>query len=501
MRNPLSGILKLLLVCLVLCVPVSADDKDIDQQITSLLSKMTVEEKAGQMTQITLQAVAKKEGKADQAFELDIKKLEEAISKYHVGSLLNVYNVALTLDEWQEMIKTIHKTTRKKSRLKIPIIYGIDAIHGNNYTRDATIFPQSYGMAATWNLDLARQEGEITAVEARASGIPWNFNPVLGLGRNPLWPRFWETFGEDSYAASMFGAAYIEGMQGIDVSAADKVAGCMKHYIGYSLPVTGKDRTPAWIPERILRDMLLPPFQQAVDAGVKTVMINSGEMNGMPVHADEYVLKTLLRDELGFEGFVVTDWEDIERLYTRDKIVGSYKEAVRVAINAGIDMSMVPYNFEFHTLLVELVNEGAVPMERIDDAVSRILRVKYELGLFDDPNPHKKVAKRFGSEEFRQTALQAARESMTLLKNNDKRLPLERSAKVLVTGPTANMLSPLNGGWTITWQGNAEELYPQEKHTVLEAIQEKIGEEQVSYVDAADFNALKGPRCSGAGRS
>ncbi len=493
MSNPPFPLLKILFLLTTLFVAVhgNEDGRNIDEKIAALLAKMTVEEKVGQMTQVTIQAVAKTEGTATQAFELDQKKLEEAISRYQVGSLLNVWNVAMTVDEWQDMIKTIHKTTRKKSRLKIPIIYGIDAIHGNNYTRDATIFPQSFGIAATWNLDLARIEGEITALEARASGIPWNFNPVLGLGRNPLWPRFWETFGEDPYVAGMFGAAYVEGMQGHDVSAADKVAGCMKHYIGYSLPLSGKDRTPAWIPERILRDMLLPPFQRAVDAGVKTVMINSGEVNGIPAHADEFLLKTLLREELGFEGFVVTDWEDIERLYTRDKVAGSYKEAVKMAINAGIDMSMVPFNFEFYTHLVELVNEGEVPMERIDDAVSRILRVKYELGLFDDPNPYKKVVEKFGSETSRQAALRAARESMTLLKNADRRLPLAKSSRVLVTGPTANLMSALNGGWTMSWQGNWEELYPKEKHTVLEAIQEKIGSKQVSYVDAAGFQDVK----------
>lgn len=464
----------------------------IDKKVENLISQMTLQEKVGQMTQITLQVVGKTQGSAGQKFELDEKKLEEAIVKYNIGSILNVWDVAMSVDEWQNVITKIQDIAVKKTRLKIPVIYGIDAIHGANYIKEATLFPQSIGMAAAWNLDLVKKSGEITAFEVRAAGITWNFNPVLGIGRQPLWPRLFETYGESSYAVTQFGAAYIKGIEGGDNPkiAKDKIAACMKHYLGYSAPLSGKDRTPAWIPERMLREIFLPPFKAAVDAGVHTVMINSSEINGIPVHSSHYLLTEVLRNELGFKGFAVSDWGDIEMLYKREKVAANRKEAVKMAVIAGVDMCMVPLDYSFYNELLELVKEGEVSEQRIDQAVSRILKVKFQLGLFENayPDPHKK--KKVGCDEFARLSLQAARESITLLKNNDSILPLDKDIKVLVCGPTANSRAYLNSGWTYTWQGDKEELYPKNKKTVLEAVQAKIGEKNVVYVPRTKYDSV-----------
>lgn len=467
-------------------------EAEIEKKVNDLLSKMTLEEKVGQMTQVTIQAVSAVQGTATRQHKLDSAKLEEAIVKYHVGSLLNVYDAAHSVDYWHEVITKIQDIATQKTRLGIPIIYGIDAIHGANYTREATLFPQSIAMAATRNIELMKKSGEITAYEVRASGIPWNFNPVLGVGRSPLWPRLFETFGEDPYLVSMMGEAYIKGLEGDnnDVGAPDKVAACMKHYLGYSFPMSGKDRTPAWIPERMLRDIFLPSFKKAVEAGVHTVMVNSSEINGIPAHSDHYILTEILRNELGFKGFVVSDWEDINRLYTRDKVASSRKEAVRMAVMAGVDMSMVPYDYSFYHDLLELAKEGEVPQSRIDEAVGRILRVKFQLNLFENPYPDKSMKEKVGSAEFTAASLQAAREAMTLLKNDGNLLPLDKNQKVFVTGPTANSRSVLNSGWTYTWQGNEESLYPTNKKTILEAIQAKVGEENVTYLPGTTIDKV-----------
>lgn len=462
-----------------------------EEKIKKVLLEMTLEEKVGQMTQVTLEVVSKRHD--DRAFinKLDMAKLRDAILKYHVGSILNCGGAANTIDNWHEMITTMQNIALKESRLKIPIIYGIDAIHGNNYTKNATLFPQAISMAASRNKDLMKKSGEITAYEMRASGIGWNFYPVLDMGRQPLWSRFWETFGEDVYLTSQMGKAYIEGHQGDDIGAKDKGATCLKHYLGYSFPLNGHDRTPAWIPERMIREIFLPPFEEAVQAGAMTVMVNSAEINGIPTHSDYHILTEILKEELGFKGLVVSDWEDIKRLHTRDRVADSPKEAVRMAVMAGLDMSMVPYDFSFYDQLLELVNEGAVPMSRIDDAVTRILRVKFMLGLFDSAYPDKNLKKNFACAEFTKANLQAAQEVITLLKNDNNTLPLAKDKKVLVTGPTANLLSVMNGGWTITWQGDNESLYPQEKLTVLEAIQQKIGSANVEYEAVSTFSELK----------
>ncbi len=475
---------------LMIVVGLIMANKVMAVDIDALLKKMTLEEKVGQMTQVTLQVVSDQAATAEQPFILNPEKLEEAITKYHVGSLLNVYDLAFTIEEWQDLITNIQDIARQQTRLGIPVIYGVDAIHGANYTKGATLFPQSIAMAATFNTELSRKEGEITAVEVRASGVPWNFNPVLGMGRNPLWPRLWETYGEDVYLACEMGKAYIKGQEGDQNNVSDptKVATCMKHYLGYSFPLSGKDRTPAWIPERMLREIFLPPFAAAVEAGTHTVMINSSEINGIPVHADPFALKTLLRDELGFEGVAVSDWRDILNLYDREHIAKSPKDAVRMAVMAGIDMSMVPYDYSFYNDLLALVKEGAVPESRIDEAVRRILKLKADLGLFENPYPDKTLMPQFGNPKSVELSLQAARQAITLLKNENNVLPLQKNKKILITGPTANMLSVLNSGWTYTWQGDQEKVYPQEKMTVLEAIQAKVDPENVTYVPGTEFD-------------
>jgi len=456
----------------------------MEMTVTDLLSKMTLEEKIGQMTQVTLEVISKEKMGHVGPHQLDLEKLRTAIVQYHVGSILNVVNSAYDLEHWHEIITQIQDVATRETRLKIPVLYGIDAVHGANYTLGATLFPQNLGMAATWNPELMKKNGEITAYELRASGIPWNFSPVLDVGRQPLWPRLFETFGEDPYLASVMGAAYVKGLEGDDnnIGAPTKVAACMKHYLGYSFPLTGKDRTPAWIPENLLREFFLPTFKAAIDAGAHTIMINSSEINGTPVHSSYHWLTEVLRHELRFQGLAVSDWEDIVNLHRRDKVAETPKEAVRMAVMAGVDMSMVPYDFSFYDLLLELVKEGAVPSSRIDEAVGRILKLKYELGLFANPYPDRKLKKNFASDEFRAVNLQAAQESITLLKNTNGLLPLAKNKKVLVTGPTATKLTSLNGGWTITWQGNDEKLYPKDKKNILQAIESKIGRENVTYV-------------------
>jgi len=460
----------------------------VDAQVKELVSKMTLEEKIGQMTQVTIQAVSKVQGTKDQNHQLDLAKLEEAIKKYHVGSILNVYDVAHTAEYWHEVINKIQTIAVKETRLGIPVLYGIDAIHGVTYTKGSTLFPQAISMAATWNTEIAKQSGEITSHETKASGIAWNFYPVMDIGRQPLWSRLWETFGEDVYLASQMGSSYIKGAQGDDLSAPDKLATCLKHYVGYSFPINGLDRTPAWISERMMREYFLPSFEAGILAGSPSVMVNSAEVDGIPGHANYHLLTEVLRNEMNFKGLVVSDWEDIKRLHTRDRLASTPKEAVRISVMAGVDMSMVPYDFSFYNYLLELVKEGTVPMWRIDEAVSRILAVKMQVGLFDNPYPNKELLKDFAKDKFTAINLNAARESIILTKNENNILPLSKTTKVLVTGPTANMLSVLNGGWTITWQGNEESLYPAEKNTVLEAIQNKVGSKNVNYVEGCSFD-------------
>ncbi|HEV2912982.1 MAG TPA: glycoside hydrolase family 3 N-terminal domain-containing protein [Pyrinomonadaceae bacterium] len=461
--------------------------RDYGRRIEALISRMTLEEKVGQMTQLEIGMVSTGQ---DQAIQLDSAKLEKAVLKYGVGSILNVNSQALTIDRWHEVIRQIQETSQR-SRLKIPVIYGIDSIHGANYVQGATLFPQEIGMAATWNPALMQRAAEITGSETRAAGIPWSFSPVLDIGRQPLWPRFWETFGEDPYLAQVMGVAFVRGLEGDDVSSSAHVAASLKHYMGYSFPLNGRDRTSAWIPENYLREYFLPTFAAAVRAGARTVMVNSAEINGVPGHINRHILTDILHGELDFQGFVVSDWEDIKKLVTQWKVAADEKEATRLAVMAGIDMSMVPSDYSFADHLLALVKEGKVPMARINEAVGRILRVKFELGLFENAMPDPALKSKLGTNQSRDVALQAARESMTLLKNENGLLPLNRNRKVLVTGPTAHSLISLNNGWTYVWQGSEESLYPKDRPTILQAIEGKLGK-NVTYVPGTRITRAAG---------
>lgn len=456
---------------------------DYEKRIADLVAAMTIEEKVGQMTQLEIGMVTKGQ---DSEIEIDEKKLEKAVVKYGVGSILNVAGHALPVDKWHRFINAI-QTAAMKTRLKIPVIYGIDSIHGANYIRGSTLFPQEIGMAATWNPALMEKAAEITAAETRAAGIPWSFSPVLDVGRQPLWPRFWETFGEDPYLASVMGVAFVRGLEGDSVNSGTRVASSLKHYVGYSFPLNGRDRTSAWIPENYMREYFLPPFDAAVRAGARTIMVNSAEVNGVPGHINRHLLTDVLRGEYGFDGFVVSDWADIKKLVTQWKAAENEKEATRMSVMAGIDMSMVPNDYSFADLLIGLVKESKVPQSRIDEAVTRILRVKFQLGLFEKPMADPKLKENFGRPEYSQAALEAARESITLLKNANGVLPLAKNQKVLVTGPTADSQISLNNGWTWVWQGSEESLYPKEKNTVLEAVRAKIGERNLLYVPGTEI--------------
>jgi len=458
----------------------------IDKAISDRVNSLTLEQKVGQMTQIDLGVIAVGSPCGlQQPQTLDQEKLRIAIEKYHIGSILNVGcgSGTIALDRWQEIHKGISTASVQYSSTQIPILFGIDAIHGVNYTVGGTLFPQQIGQAATWNPDLVLKGAEITALECRISGIPWNFSPVLDLGRQPLWSRFFETYGEDVYLAKTMTTASIRGYQGKhpELGIDDRhVAACMKHFLGYSYPLSGKDRTPAWIPERELREYYLPTFQTAIEEGALTVMINSGELNGTPVHVNHDILTKLLRDELGFKGLAVTDWEDIYKLHTTHKVAASLREAVKLAINAGIDMSMTPNDFQFNELLIDLVKSGEVPMERINEAVHRILYVKHKLGVYDVLSSAGSLREALnpadlGSAKHREAALQTAEESITLLKNTTTAngtplLPLGNQP-LFVFGSAADDLNLLNGAWTNTWQGSDSQyrhnpLYP----TIWEAL-------------------------------
>jgi beta-glucosidase len=480
------------------CTPSTITNEDIDsttidKQVAELLAKMTIEEKVGQMTQVTL-GVVMTDG-ADP--KIDEKKLREALLQKHVGSILNVNGHAFSIAEWHDMLNTMQDIATKEGRLAIPLLYGIDAVHGATYINGGTLFPHNIGMAATRNPELAKRAAQITAMETRASGIRWNFDPVLDMGRQPLWSRFEETFGEDVYLTSTMGAAVIKGYEDKGLDNFEAVASCMKHYLGYSVPASGKDRTPAYIPDTQLREIFLPPFKTAVDAGASTVMINSAEINGVPVHASSYYLKTILRDELGFKGLAVSDWEDIVRLHSRHRIAATPKEAVKIAVNAGIDMSMVPMDYSFYDYLVELVKEKEVSEERINEAVSRILKLKFELGLFSNAYTETEAVANFARPEYQEVAKQAALESITLLKNENNVLPLSKSTKVLVAGPAANSITSIHSSWSYTWQGNNAAYYPKELITISTAMANMIGEQNVicksveEYANAANFDSKK----------
>lgn len=433
--------------------------------IEKIIAGMTLEEKVGQMTNLTLATIA---NEVDSTVVIDTTRLNNVIVKRHVGSIQNVLTHAYTLDEWHAIIEPIQKLTLEKTRHKIPFLYCIDAVHGTNYVYGAILFPHNIGLAATRNRALVKEAGAITAIQTRAAGIRYNFAPVLDVGRNQQWSRFGETFGEDAYLVTEMGKASIQGFEGDDVSKPQHVAACMKHFIGYSVPQNGKDRAPAYIPEIVLREYFLPSFRAAVKHGTHTLMVNSAEINGTPVHASKYLLTDVLRNELGFKGVVITDWLDILKLKERHQVAATHKDAVFLAVNAGIDMCIVPFDFSFTDDLIALVKEGRIPEERINESVRRIIQLKKDLGLFEHPYLEPEAVAGFSRPAYSQTALQLARESVTLLKNEKSVLPLNDKQRVLVTGPFANTLSELHGAWSYSWQGNVEHLYPDSLNTVAE---------------------------------
>jgi beta-glucosidase len=460
----------LILLAFVVCGPgvgMAQGDPSRAERVEALLARMTLEEKVGQMTQVTLTAVAAAEQGVDGHVRLDPARLREAVVEHHVGSILNVLDASLTLEGWHALLAEIQDVALNETRMRIPIVYGVDFVHGGNYLRTGTIFPHNIGLAATFNRDLVRRAGAVTTHEALASGLRWTFAPVLDVGRIQLWPRYYETFGEDPFLAGVLGREATEGLQ-----QTGPMAATLKHYLGYSGSDVGRDRTPANLTERVVREYYLPPFRAGVEAGAMSVMVNSGEIDGVPVHASRYWLTDVLRGELGFDGVIVTDWQDVIFLHTRHRVAPTMKEAVRLAVEAGIDMSMTPYEYGFATYLAELVREGAIPEERVDASVRRILAMKLDLGLLDDPHPDPAWVTRTDTAAARQAVRQAARESITLLQN-DGVLPLARDVRVLVTGPAADALTALHGGWSHTWLGTDARYFPEDTPTLLDAIRSR----------------------------
>lgn len=463
-----------------------ASPAQTEQKINQLLSKMSLEEKVGQMAQFTLDLIGKG-GNAyvsDEPFEIDAAMLDTVIGKYKVGSILNTANNrARTTEVWEKAVTAIQKRALKETG--IPVIYGIDSNHGTTYTAGGTFFPQEIGMAATFNTALMEQGSQISAYETRASNIPWTFNPTMDLGRDARWSRQWESYGEDAYLNARMAVASVKGFQGRNNRnnvGRDHIAACVKHYMGYGVPVSGKDRTPAVISETDLREKFFEPFRAAImEGGALSLMANSGIINGVSTHADYRLLTEWIKKDLNFDGVIVTDWADVQNLLSRDRVAQDYKSAVKTAINAGIDMVMEPYNLKFCPTLVELTKEGEVPMSRIDDAVRRVLRLKFRLGLFEKPYWSRNEYPKFGSAEHAAIAKAAADESITLLKNQDNILPIKKDAKILVAGPNGNSMRTINGGWSYSWQGEKTEEFAGQYNTIFEALQNEFGKENVAY--------------------
>ena len=471
--------------------PAISADPVIEAHIQEWLKKMTLEEKIGQMCEITVDVVTDFPGSKD-GFKLSEAMLDTVIGKYKVGSILNVpLSVAQKKEVWAAAIKQIQEKSMKE--IGIPCIYGVDQIHGTTYTLDGTLFPQGVNMGATFNRSLVRRGAEISAYETKAGCIPWTYAPVVDLGRDPRWPRMWENYGEDCYVNAEMGKASVRGFQGSDPNHIGEynVAACMKHYMGYGVPVSGKDRTPSSISRSDMREKHFAPFLAAIRQGALSVMVNSGVDNGIPFHANRELLTEWLKEDLNWDGMIVTDWADINNLCTRDHIAATKKEAVKIAINAGIDMSMVPYEVSFCDYLKELVQEGEVPMSRIDDAVARVLRLKYRLGLFENPYWDIKKYNKFGSEEFARVALQAAEESEVLLKNEGNILPLAKGTKILLAGPNANSMRCLNGGWSYSWQGHLADQCAGAYNTIYESLCNKYGKENIIYEPGVTYAPYK----------
>ena len=468
----------------------SGEDAALEKRVDSVMSNLTLEEKVGQMAQYTLDVIGKEvsPNQSVDPFEFDPAKLDTILGMYKVGSILNTTNnKAQTTEMWSYIIKTIQDRAIRETG--IPVLFGIDAIHGTNYTAGATLFPQGVGMGATFNTALMEEGSRISAYETRASNIPYTFAPTMDLIRDQRWSRHWESYSEDTYLTAQMALASLKGFQGDDYNNIGKnhVAVSLKHYMGYGVPVSGKDRTPAIISESDLREKFFEPFRQAIEAGALSVMINSGHINGVSTHADHRLLTEWVKEDLNYDGVLITDWNDVENLAFRDHIASDFKDAIRISINAGIDLVMVPYNKNFCNDLIALVKEGKVKQERIDDAVRRVLRMKFRLGLFEKPYWDKAEYPEFGSAAHEAAAKKAADESITLLKNENNILPIKQGARILVTGPNANSMRTLNGGWSYSWQGEKTELFAEKYNTIFEALKNKFGEGKVKYVPGVEY--------------
>ena len=473
-------------------VPVIKSDPKIEAQVEQTLKKLTLEEKIGQMMELVTDLFGANDKNG--VFYIDEHKTDSILSRYKIGSILNAPNTcAPTAKQWEKYISQIQKISMK--RIGIPCVFGLDQNHGSTYTQDGTLFPQNINVAATFNREIARRSAEATAYETRAVSVPWTYSPTVDLGRDARWPRIWEDFGEDCYLSSEMGRSMVLGFQGEDPNHIDQyhISACMKHFMGYGVPWTGKDRTPAYISPFDLREKHFAPFLAGLQAGALTVMVNSASVNGMPMHANKEFLTGWLKEQTGWDGVLVTDWADINNLYTREMIAKDKKDALRIAINAGIDMIMEPYSCDACDYLIELVKEGKIPMSRIDDACRRVLRMKYRLDLFKNPTQKLKNYPKFGGEEFAKLALEGATESMVLLKNEKLQdgnpvLPLAKGKKILLTGPNANQMRCLDGGWSYTWQGNRTDEFAGKYNTIYEAFCNQYGKENVVLNQGVTYN-------------
>lgn len=468
-------------------VPVIKSDPKIEAQVEQTLKKLTLEEKIGQMMELVTDLFGANDKNG--VFYIDEHKTDSILSRYKIGSILNAPNTcAPTAKQWEKYITQIQKISMK--RIGIPCVFGLDQNHGSTYTQGGTLFPQNINVAATFNREIARRSAEATAYETRAVSIPWTYSPTVDLGRDVRWPRIWENFGEDCYLSSEMGKAMVYGFQGEDPNNIDQyhIATSMKHFMGYGVPWTGKDRTPAYISPADLREKHFAPFLAGLQAGALTVMVNSASVNGMPMHANKDILTGWLKEETGWDGVLITDWADINNLYTREMVAKDKKDALRIAINAGIDMIMEPYSCDACGYLIELVKEGKIPMSRIDDACRRVLRMKYRLDLFKNPTQKLKNYPKFGGEEFAKLALEGATESMVLLKNEGNILPLQHGKKILLTGPNANQMRCLDGGWSYTWQGHRADEFAGKYNTIYEAFCNEYGKENVILNQGVTYN-------------
>lgn len=468
-------------------VPVIKSDPKIEAQVEQTLKKLTLEEKIGQMMELVTDLFGANDKNG--VFYIDEHKTDSILSRYKIGSILNAPNTcAPTAKQWEKYISQIQKISMK--RIGIPCVFGLDQNHGSTYTQDGTLFPQNINVAATFNREIARRSAEATAYETRAVSVPWTYSPTVDLGRDARWPRIWENFGEDCYLSSEMGKAMVYGFQGENPNNIDQyhIATSMKHFMGYGVPWTGKDRTPAYISPADLREKHFAPFLAGLQAGALTVMVNSASVNGMPMHANKNILTGWLKEETGWDGVLITDWADINNLYTREMVAKDKKDALRIAINAGIDMIMEPYSCDACGYLVELVKEGKIPMSRIDDACRRVLRMKYRLDLFKNPTQKLKNYPKFGGKEFAKLALEGATESMVLLKNEGNILPLQHGKKILLTGPNANQMRCLDGGWSYTWQGHRADEFAGKYNTIYEAFCNEYGKENVILNQGVTYN-------------